>query len=156
MDQFMFCKTNIIFCGPIGRVNEENKKVYQKVNVNQQRRDLIEFQRVYRSSRSTEVCTFFFFLSRFFFKQNTSIWSRTRFARDLLMAAFFSLSSLLFACVECNSHLISIELIECKQLQGTQQMVNGMRMTYTVESSLSSHFRLLHQFDAIFDQLKTT
>ena len=103
------------------------KKVYQKVNVNQQRLDLIEFQRVYRSSRSTEVCMFFFFLVFSSNKTQTSIWSCTRFARDLLMAAFFLLSSLLFACVECDSHLISIELIECKQLQGTQQMVNGMR-----------------------------
>lgn len=70
MDQFMFCKTNIIFCGPANEWMKRKKSINEKKNVNvkQKRFDLIEFQRVYRSSRSNDVLLFCFLL--YFLQRN--------------------------------------------------------------------------------------
>lgn len=154
MDQFMFCKTNIIFCGPASKWRVE-KKIYQKL-MQTTTTALIEFQRVYRSSLRSTVDMRIFCVSCY--QRNHNAIGFSRFVCTLLMAVAVAdvVVPLLcsFLCVWNVIHIWSQLIWLSVNNYKARRQINRPPDAEQLEFQCAG--LVLNHPDAIFDQLKTT
>lgn len=161
MDQFMFYKTNIIFCGPASKWRAR-KKIYQNLMCTAQPSP-IQSDWISTCLSLSVFSVGYFFVSIIILVQkklkSICYWIFTNCAQSGCFCFAFCVFSVPF--MECNSHLISIGLIECKQLQSTQHThtTTHKQAAQQMPNCLSSFSVIpfgINRFDTIFDQLKTT